>query len=195
MPSSDYFHGTCGTRVVFLKDYVGTDDELTCVLQGIFTDMFNNEVPENESYHQELDGNTVVDTFCVNCMDRLGWKFIAVPQGSRYEEGQFLMMLEKLTYTNGQILDPYEENVDQAGGPNEENNDNQDGGAANEENNDNQDGGAANEENNDNQDGGAANEENNDNRDGGAANEENADNQLLVPNGLPNGHIGRNPNI
>ncbi|XP_049409025.1 uncharacterized protein LOC125872352 [Solanum stenotomum] len=165
MPSSEYFHCTCGTRVAFLKDYVGTDDELPYVLKGIFTDMFNIEVPENESYHQELDGNTVVDTFCVNCMDRLRWKFIAVPKGSRYEEGQLLMMLEKLTYTNDQILDPYEENVDQAGGPNEENNDNQDGG------------------------------ENNDNQDGGAANEENADSQLLVPNGPPNGHIGRNPNI
>ncbi|KAK4719954.1 hypothetical protein R3W88_018292 [Solanum pinnatisectum] len=124
MPSSDYFHCRCGTRVAFLKDYVGTDDELPYVLKGIFTDILRS---------------------------------------------QFLMMLDKLTYTNGQILDPYEESVDQ------------DGGAANEENNDNQDGGAANEENNDNQDGGA--------------NEENADNQLLVPNGLPNGHIGRNPNI
>ncbi|KAG5602967.1 hypothetical protein H5410_034337 [Solanum commersonii] len=170
-------------------------NELTCVLQGIFTDMFNVEVPENESYHQLLEGNTVVDTFCVNCRDRLGWKFIAVPQGSRYEEGQFLMMLEKLTYPNGQNLDPYEENVDQDGGPSEENVD-QDGGpneenvdqaggpneenvdqagGANEENNNNQAGGA-NEENNNNQDGGA-NEENADNQDGGANNEENVDNQ------------------
>ncbi|XP_006350907.2 uncharacterized protein DDB_G0290685-like [Solanum tuberosum] len=193
MRSSDYFHCRCGTRVAFVKDYVEIDEELTFVLQGIFTDMFNVEVPENESYHQLLDGKTVVDTFCVNCMDRLGWKFIAVPQGSPYEEGQFLMMLDKLNYTNGQLSDPYdlagganEENVDQAGGPNEENNDNQDGGA-NEENNDNQAGGAnqenadnqdggANEENNDNQDGGA-NQENADNQDGGANNEENVDNQ------------------
>ncbi|KAH0668369.1 hypothetical protein KY285_029575 [Solanum tuberosum] len=199
MPSFDYhFHCGCGSGVAFLKDYVGIDEELTCVLQGIFTDMFNVEVPENESYHHELDGETLVDTFYVNCRDRLGWKFIAVPQGSPYQEGQFLMMLDKLTYTNGQILDPFEENVDQAGGPNEENVD-QDGGAneenvdqvggPNEENNDNQDGGTNEENNNDNQDGGA-NEENADNQDGGT-NEENADNQLLVPNG----HIDRNPNI
>ncbi|KAH0667130.1 hypothetical protein KY285_028336 [Solanum tuberosum] len=193
MRSSDYFHCRCGTRVAFVKDYVEIDEELTFVLQGIFTDMFNVEVPENESYHQLLDGKTLVDTFCVNCMDRLGWKFIAVPQGSPYEEGQFLMMLDKLNYTNGQLSDPYdlrvdqvgganEENVDQAGGANEENNDNQDGGA-NEENNDNQDGGA-NEENADNQDGGANNEENVDNQDGGG-------DQPLVSNG----HNDRNPNI
>ncbi|KAH0750045.1 hypothetical protein KY290_029277 [Solanum tuberosum] len=189
MRSSDYFHCRCGTRVAFVKDYVEIDEELTFVLQGIFTDMFNVEVPENESYHQLLDGKTVVDTFCVNCMDRLGWKFIAVPQGSPYEEGQFLMMLDKLNYTNGQLSDPYdlagganEENVDQAGGANEENNDNQDGGA-NEENNDNQDGGA-NQENADNQDGGTNNEENVDNQDGGG-------DQPLVSNG----HNDRNPNI
>ncbi|KAH0663351.1 hypothetical protein KY284_028282 [Solanum tuberosum] len=185
MRSSDYFHCRCGTRVAFVKDYVEIDEELTFVLQGIFTDI----TPENESYHQLLDGKTVVDTFCVNCMDRLGWKFIAVPQGSPYEEGQFLMMLDKLNYTNGQLSDPYdlagganEENVDQAGGANEENNDNQDGGA-NEENNDNQDGGA-NEENADNQDGGANNEENVDNQDGGG-------DQPLVSNG----NNDRNPNI
>ncbi|KAK6788124.1 hypothetical protein RDI58_016649 [Solanum bulbocastanum] len=192
MPSSDYFHCRCGTRVAFVKDYVEIDEELTFVLQGIFTDMFNVEVPLNESYHQLLDGKTVVDTFCVNCMDRLGWKFIAVPQGSRYEEGQFLMMLDKLNYTNGQLSDPYDLRVDQAGGANEENVDQ--AGGANEENVD--QAGGANEENNDNQDGGA-NEENADSQDGGANNEENVDNQdgggdrPLVSNG----HNDRNPNI
>ncbi|TMW85653.1 hypothetical protein EJD97_022746 [Solanum chilense] len=171
MPSSDYFHCRCGTRVALVQDYVEIDEELTFVLQGIFTDMFNVVVPENdESYHQVLDGNTVVDTLCVNCRDRLGWKFIAVAQGSPYEAGQFLMMLDKLNYTNGQLLDPYE----LGGGPNEDNVD-QAGGANNA---DNQDGGA---NNADNQDGGANNA---DNQDGGG-------DQLVVSNG----HSDRNPNI
>ncbi|XP_015069440.1 uncharacterized protein LOC107014088 [Solanum pennellii] len=176
-PSSDYCHCRCGTRVAFLKDYISTNDELNFENKGIFTDMFNVEVPENdESYHQVVDGKTLVDTFCCNCRNRLGRKFIAVPQGCRFEQGQFLVILNKLSYTNGHDLDPYEEdldqdgevNVDQAGGPND---DNQDGGP-----------------NVDNQDGGR----NDDNQDEGANEENAADNQLLVPN---NGHIGRNGNI
>ncbi|XP_015078583.1 uncharacterized protein DDB_G0290685-like [Solanum pennellii] len=180
MASYDHLRCRCGRGVAFVKDLRINEGN---TLVGIFTHMFNVEVaPEHETC-QALEGKTLLDTFCVNCRAWLGWKVNAVSQGSRYEKGQFVMMMGKLTYANGQILDP---NVDQDGGDNNANN--QDGGANNA---DNQNGGA---NNADNQDGGANNQdggsdEENVDQDGG---DNNANNQDGVANNADNQDGGAN---
>ncbi|XP_055831100.1 uncharacterized protein LOC129900200 [Solanum dulcamara] len=140
-------------------------DCCSCLMQW-----FNVEVPEGESYHEVKDDMTLTDTYCIECRDRLGWKLIEVPQDCWYEEGQFLMMLDKLSYCNGQLLAhnqagcANEGNADQEGGANEGNADQV--GGTNEGNAD-QEGGANELVPND-QDGGG-NEENVD-QDGGDIN-------------------------
>ncbi|XP_055829432.1 protein yippee-like At3g55890 [Solanum dulcamara] len=183
-PSSDYFHcSRCSTRVAFIADYIEIDVELPYVPQGIFTKMFNVEVPEGESYHEVKDDMTLTDTYCIECRDRLGWKLIEVPQDCWYEEGQFLMMLDKLSYCNGQLLAhnqagcANEGNADQEGGANEGNADQV--GGTNEGNAD-QEGGANELVPND-QDGGG-NEENVD-QDGGGNEQDGVSNEQV-----PNGH-------
>ncbi|KAK4376014.1 hypothetical protein RND71_006691 [Anisodus tanguticus] len=114
IPSEKYIHcGMCRTRVAFIEDDIAVDVS-TSLTRGIYSKVFNVEVPADDlSYHQQENGNTLVDTYCVKCGMLLGHK---------------LYYWDELLYN------------DQVGGANEQGPKDQDAGA-NEQNAD-QDGGA-----------------------------------------------------
>ncbi|MCD7457788.1 hypothetical protein HAX54_036180 [Datura stramonium] len=124
IPSHDCIHcRICRTRVAFIEDYFPNVNDL--LSGGFFSKVFNVEVPEDERYHQAVDGKTRANTYCVGCGMLLGWKLIAVPKQSMYiREGGYLMRLHKLIYWNDVTLLTF-----LMGGANEQAPNDQDGGA------------------------------------------------------------------
>ncbi|XP_019228911.1 PREDICTED: protein yippee-like At3g08990 [Nicotiana attenuata] len=124
-PFLEYFQCIiCRLRVAFLEDRILNVPDST---RGIFNKVFNVEVPDDERYHQELNGNTVADAYCVQCGELLGCKLIAVPEPSMYyREGRFVMRLEKLICGNDQ---DESDNEQDHGEDNEQNDDDQEAGA------------------------------------------------------------------
>ncbi|CAN4100940.1 unnamed protein product [Withania somnifera] len=104
IPSYNCIHCCiCRTRVAFIKDYIPNVNDL--LSGGYFSRVFNVEVPEEERYHQVVDGKTLADTYCNQCGMLLGWKLIAISQPSKYyREGKFYMRLNKLIYWNDLTL-------------------------------------------------------------------------------------------
>ncbi|XP_055829130.1 uncharacterized protein LOC129898571 [Solanum dulcamara] len=120
----------CRTRVALIQDYIPTVNDL--VFAGFFTRVFDVEVAQGEQYHRVIDGMTLVETYCIECRNLLGWELIAVSQPSRsHRVGGFYMRLHKIIcWNNVTFLDTLlRSNNVQA--PN-----NQDGGADEEQDHD-----------------------------------------------------------
>ncbi|KAK6788125.1 hypothetical protein RDI58_016650 [Solanum bulbocastanum] len=90
---------------------------------------FNVHVPDNESYHRAEIGTDVAKIYCLRCRKMIGWKIIGVRRQHMYvREGKYCMRLKKLCLWNNvlllrikkvQDLHTYEENADQDGDTNE----------------------------------------------------------------------------
>ncbi|XP_059302098.1 uncharacterized protein LOC132054033 [Lycium ferocissimum] len=119
IPSHEYIHcGICRTRVAFVEDHIATDMS-NSKPRRISSKVFNVEIPDDMSYHEQVNGNTLVDTYCVRCRMLLGWKLIAVSHPSRHKLSYWNDPRHRLSYWNDE----------QDGGANEQAPNDQDEGA------------------------------------------------------------------
>ncbi|KAH0663358.1 hypothetical protein KY284_028289 [Solanum tuberosum] len=94
----------CETRVAYIEDFIPNADDL--VYGGFFNRLLHYVVPINhQGYLEQLEGNSLLNIYCVQCRMRLGWQLVETTQQSEYfVVGRSFMKLELLIYQSGETL-------------------------------------------------------------------------------------------
>ncbi|XP_055833557.1 protein yippee-like At3g08990 [Solanum dulcamara] len=96
----DFVHCiVCKTRIGSIHEFIKEIENGNTV---VFNKVFNVQV-DKEKYHKQVNGNSVADTYCLNCGMLLGMKLILVPnshQNASIIEGRFLMSNNQLVFWN-----------------------------------------------------------------------------------------------
>ncbi|XP_011090057.1 protein yippee-like At4g27740 [Sesamum indicum] len=100
-----YMCKSCRTHIALAEDFISIDAD-TELIGATFDKAVNLRV-DGPVHHREVAGKTVVDIYCVNCDDKLGWRYIHVNgEEIALEDDNVRLRMKKLVrkYSN-QILD------------------------------------------------------------------------------------------